>query len=133
MHKLRLILEIYLVVLIKLYSYKKLDLGNIYEKRFKIEKNYQDCKSGGYNLEGNKIRKYNRFKRLVYLVSISHGLTCFIGDMIESTKNNLKKNFITQKSQNLSLILAFSELDMKLSEAFLKNPLFCYEEYSYEG
>ena len=112
-------------------SDKKLDAGEIYEKRFKIEKNYQDCKSNGYDLEGNKIRKYNRFKRLVYLVSIAHGLTCFIGDMIESTKNNLKKNSTTPKSQNLSLILAFSELDMKLSDPFLKNPLCCYDEYSY--
>lgn len=46
-----------------------------YEKRFKIEKNYQDCKSSGYDIEKNKIRKYDRFKRMMYLVVLAHALT----------------------------------------------------------
>ena len=54
----------------------------IYEDRFKIEKNYQDCKSSGYDIESNKVRKYDRFKRLLYCVLLSHALVCFIGYVI---------------------------------------------------
>ncbi len=37
----------------------------IYEKRFKIEKLFQDNKSSGFNIEANKIKKYDRFKRML--------------------------------------------------------------------
>ena len=61
-----------------------------YEKRFKIEKNYQDCKSSGYDIEKNKIRKYDRFKRMMYLVVLAHALTCIIGH-VRVTRNSIKK------------------------------------------
>jgi hypothetical protein len=38
-----------------------------YSKRFGIEKLFQDLKSSGFDLEQTKIRKYLRFKRLIFL------------------------------------------------------------------
>lgn len=100
-----------------------LDAAAIYEKRFKIEKNYQDCKSSGYNIEKNKIRKYDRFKRLLYIVVLSHCLTSIIGSIINYTNNNIKKNSTEQENLSLRLILVFSKLDILLFPYILSNPL----------
>ena len=72
---------------------KKLNHLDFYEKRFKIEKLYQDYKSSGFNIEGNKIRKYDRFKRLLYCIALAHALSCFLGDLVCSVKNDFKKKF----------------------------------------
>jgi hypothetical protein len=37
--------------------------AEIYSKRFKIEKVFQDMKTSGYDIEKTKIRKYDRFKK----------------------------------------------------------------------
>ena len=95
-----------------------------YERRFKIEKNYQDCKSSGYDIEKNKIRKYDRFKRMIYLVILAHALTCIVGYIINVTRNSIKKNSIATDQLNTRLILAFSELDMRLYTSIIKNPCF---------
>lgn len=98
------------------------DAGSYYEKRFKIEKNYQDYKSSGYDIEKNKIRKYDRFKRMLYLVVLAHGLTSVIGHIISSTRNNIKKNFIETDQLNTKIILAFLESDMRPYLYIIKNP-----------
>jgi len=95
----------------------------IYENRFKIEKNYQDCKSSGYDLEDNKIRKYDRFKRLLYCVLLSHALVCFIGYIITVSKNNIKKNSVEKGDLGICLISAFLRSDTMLSQCTLNNPL----------
>lgn len=102
---------------------KDLDAFNIYSNRFKIEKIYQDFKSSGYQLEKNKIRKYDRFKRLLYIISLAHCLTCIIGAVVKNTKNNIKKNSTEKEMLSLNLILAFSKLDLPLCNYTFKNPL----------
>lgn len=99
------------------------EAAKYYEKRFKIEKNYQDCKSGGYEIEKSKIRKYDRFKRMMYLTVLAHALTCIIGHIISTTYNNIKKNFIATDHLSLRLILAFLELDTRLYLSITENPL----------
>lgn len=103
---------------------------NYYERRFKIEKNYQDCKSSGYDIEKNKIRKYDRFKRMLYLVVLAHALTCIIGYIISTTRNSIKKNYTATDHLNTKLILAFSELDMKPYTSITKNPCFFLDDSS---
>lgn len=93
-----------------------------YEKRFKIEKNYQDCKSSGYDIEKNKIRKYDRFKRMMYLVILAHALTCMIGYIIRATRNNIKKKYIATGHLNTRLILAFLDLDTRPYTSIISNP-----------
>ena len=95
----------------------------IYENRFKIEKNYKDCKSSGYDIENNKIRKYDRFKRLLYCVLLSHALVCFIGYAISRSKSNIKKNSIEKGDLETYLISVFSRSDIMLSQFTLNNPL----------
>jgi hypothetical protein len=100
-----------------------------YEKRFKIEKNYQDCKSSGYDIEKNKIRKYDRFKRMMYLVVLAHALTCVIGYIIKVTSNCVKKNYTATDHLNIKLILAFLGLDMKPYTYIIRNACFSSNDY----
>jgi hypothetical protein len=106
------------------------DAQEYYERRFKIEKNYQECKSSGYEMEKNKIRKYPRFKRMLYMIMLAHALTSIVGYIINTVKNRIKKNYIHKDSVNINLILAFSGSDMKQftstykeSINFLRRPL----------
>ena len=102
---------------------KNLDAFKIYSDRFKIEKIFQDCKSNGFKIEQNKIRKYSRFRRLLYIISLSHALLCVLGTIIKNTTNNIKKNSSETESLSLSLILAFFKLDIELSDCILRKPL----------
>ena len=112
---------------------KELDAGSIYEKRFKIEKNFQDCKSSGYEIEKNKIRKYDRFKRMMYLVVLAHAITAVIGYIISKTQNCIKKNSLEREDINLKLILAFLKLDTKLFSSIISNPLLSSQNYLYQN
>lgn len=87
-------------------SSKELNGKEIYEKRFKIEKLFQDNKTSGFNIEKNKIKKYDRFRRMLYCCQISHLLLTLLGKLITSNKSNenLKKNF-SQKFENISVYL----------------------------
>lgn len=75
-----------------------------YGHRFKCEKMFQDHKSSGFNIENSKIRKYDRFKRLLYLVSLTQTLMMFIGDYINDNVDEIKKKF----QLHIELISAFS-------------------------
>jgi hypothetical protein len=83
------------------------DISAIYANRFKIEKCFQDQKSSGLCIEDSKIRKYDRFKRLLFCAAIAQLLTVFLGNIIHDDKHNIKKNF----PLHLSLILAYSKLE----------------------
>ena len=86
-------------------SSAELNGKEIYEKRFKIEKLFQDSKSSGFNIEANKIKKYDRFKRLLYCCHLSHLFLTLLGNYIDNKKNNnLKKNFY-QNFENISAFL----------------------------
>ena len=102
-----------------------------YERRFKIEKNYQDCKSSGYDIENNKIRKYDRFKRLLYCVLLAHTLTSIIGHVISTSGTAIKKNSYEREKMDIYLILACSKLDILLSPSTIKNPLLYFTKQSH--
>lgn len=88
-------------------SSKELNGKEIYEKRFKIEKLFQDSKSSGFNIEATKIKKYDRFKRMLYCCQLAHLLLTLLGNFINNKKNdnnNLKKNFY-QNFENISAFL----------------------------
>jgi hypothetical protein len=76
-----------------------------YGHRFKCEKMFQDQKSSGFNIEKSKIRKYDRFKRILYLVSLAQVLMMFIGDYINDNVDEIKKKF----HLHIELISAFSK------------------------
>lgn len=64
----------------------------IYEQRFKIEKNFQDLKSSGFDIEKSKIRKYDRFKRMFFMGCMAYSLMVITGKFIEKHRRGLKKN-----------------------------------------
>lgn len=80
------------------------DVVRQYGKRFKCEKMFQDQKSSGFNIEKSKIRKYDRFKKLLYLVTLAQILMMFIGDYINDNVDEIKKKY----PLHLKLISAFS-------------------------
>jgi len=81
--------------------------AEIYEKRFGIEKCFQDMKSSGFNIEKSKIRKYDRFKRLCFVVCLAQLFAVIVGEYIQNQKHPLKKRFPIL----VTAILAFSKLD----------------------
>lgn len=83
------------------------DVAVIYSKRFKIEKCFQDMKSSGFDIEKTKIKKYDRMKRLLYLISVSHAFSVFLGCFMESCKKNFENH--------LDVATAFLKLEKWLS------------------
>ena len=65
---------------------------SIYKNRFKIEKCFQDLKSLGFDIEESKIKKYNRFKRLLAIVSLSYSFLVLTGKFINDKLPHIKKN-----------------------------------------
>lgn len=63
-----------------------------YAQRFRIEKVFQDLKSGGFDLENSKITKHNRFKRLLFLCCLAYSLMLLLGNWIDKQLPSLKKN-----------------------------------------
>ena len=68
------------------------NIQEIYEQRFEIEKNFQNLKSAGFDIEKSRIRKYDRFKRLVFLSCFAYGLMTLMGDFIDKKVKSFKKN-----------------------------------------
>jgi hypothetical protein len=77
---------------------------NQYAGRFHIEKMFQDEKSSGFAIEKLKIKKYDRFKRMYYLVCLAQVLLMFIGDYINGNADDIKKKF----PLHINLISVFS-------------------------
>jgi hypothetical protein len=65
---------------------------DMYKKRFKIEKTFQDLKSSGFDIENLKIKKYDRFKRMAFCSVIAYSLMILTGDFINKKVISLKKN-----------------------------------------
>lgn len=101
-----------------LKSNSDLDAVGIYEKRFKIEKFFQDSKSSGFDIEKTKIKKYDRFKRLLYCVALSHMIAVILGDFVKNSKNSIKKNSVLP----IEMILALLKLDLDQYPPSIINP-----------
>ena len=78
----------------------------MYKKRFKIEKTFQDLKSSGFDIENLKIKKYDRFKRMTFCSVVAYSLMILTGDFINQKYSALKKNSPTF----LELISAYFKL-----------------------
>ncbi len=78
----------------------------IYAKRFKIEKLFQNLKSSGFDIEKSKIKKYDRFKRIVFLSCFAHSITVLLGKFINEKLPDIKKN----SPLCLNLLIASSNL-----------------------
>ncbi|GHT97525.1 hypothetical protein FACS1894126_1740 [Alphaproteobacteria bacterium] len=68
--------------------------SEIYEKKFGIEKCFQDQKSSGFDIEKTKIRKYNRFKRLYFSMCLAQLFAVLVGEYVQNNNHPLKKKFI---------------------------------------
>jgi len=82
--------------------------------RFKIEKMFQDEKSSGFKIEDSKIKYYDRFKRLLFLVYLAQTITIFVW-IFASQDSDIKKKYPLY----LNLIWVFS----KNLGGFLENSL----------
>jgi transposase len=104
---------------------ENLNAVELYEKRFKIEKLFQDIKSSGFDIEKTKIRKYDRFRRLLYCVVIAHMFVVVLGNFLETQKNNIKKN----SALHIETLLAFLNWDLDRFPHSLINPLKSFVEF----
>jgi len=94
-----------------------LEAANIYAKRFKIEKCFQDLKSSGFNIERTKIRKYSNFKRLLAIIMVAHVLLVMLGYMIATKIPSFLKN----SALMAGVILAYFLSEKKLALYFQKD------------
>lgn len=70
-----------------------LSIADIYADRFKIEKCFQDLKSSGFDIERSRIRKYDRYKRLLAICVVAHSILVMIGKFVKEHKPAFLKNF----------------------------------------
>lgn len=66
--------------------------GNLYEKRFAIEKLFKNKKSGGFDLEKLLVTKYDRFKRMLFIACVAYGVFVTLGMHVHEHAHTLKKN-----------------------------------------
>lgn len=85
------------------YSNKEFSASSIYQKRFSIEKCFQDQKSSGFNIEKTKIRKYDRFKRLYFTMCLAQLFMVILGEYVENKKHPLKKKISYTSKRDLSI------------------------------
>lgn len=78
-------------------------VGKLYEGRFSIEKMFKNQKSGGFDMENLLIKKYDRFKRLLFIGCVAYSVMIFAGLLIKNKAHPIKKNF----SLTLNLLSAF--------------------------
>jgi hypothetical protein len=116
---------------ILLKSNHQLDAIGIYAKRFKIEKLFQDAKSSGFDIEKSKIKKYDRFKRMLYLVSLAHTIAVILGNFLNHTKNSIKKNSALHTENIAIIISALLDLELEPFPPFIFNPSTSSQESSY--
>lgn len=83
-----------------------------YQKRFSIEKCFQDQKSSGFKIENNKIRKYSRFKRLYFSMCLAQLFAVMIGEYLTNKNHPLKKTFPILDC----VISVFSDLDIEFAK-----------------
>lgn len=69
-----------------------LDGAKAYASRFRIEKLFQNLKSSGFDIEKSKIKKYDRFKRMLFLSCFAHSLLVLLGKFVNEKLPDIKKN-----------------------------------------
>lgn len=95
---------------------KHIELVNAYSDSFKIENIFKNLKSAGFDIEILKIRKYDRFKRMLFLCSLTYALLVLTGAFIDKNMKHFKK-----KSPTITaIILASFQLENVHSVMTLK-------------
>lgn len=94
--------EWYIITSLEKMEYQ--EIIDWYEKRFGIEKMFQDEKSSGFHIESSRMIKYSRFKKLFFCLFFSQSLLMFIGNFIEDNGDEIKKKF----RLHIGIISAFS-------------------------
>jgi hypothetical protein len=77
--------------------------GQIYEGRFSIEKMFKNKKSGGFDLEKLQIKKYDRFKRLLFISCIAYSIMIFAGIKVNNQSHSLKKKLFPKPKKTFSI------------------------------
>ena len=80
----------------RLFTSLKEDNSSIisqYVKRFNIEKMFQDQKSSLFQIESTQIKKYSKFKKLYYIVTLTQAIMMLIGYLIEEKLPEIKKKY----------------------------------------
>lgn len=97
-------------LLTNLSTINSLDSTIVYANRFKIEKLFQNLKSSGFDIEKSKIKKYDRFKRMLFLSCFAHSILVLLGKFVNEKLPSIKK-----KSQICTnLLIASSSLEKSL-------------------
>jgi hypothetical protein len=78
--------------------------GQIYARRFTIERMFKNEKSAGFDLEKLLINKYDRFKRMLFISCIAYTVMIFVGLFIHNKAHAIKKNYFL----HLDLLSVFS-------------------------
>jgi hypothetical protein len=63
---------------------------SVYEKRFKIEKLFQDWKSSGFDIEKTKLNGCKEIKRLIFFVGLSHAIASLFGHYLRDIKKKFR-------------------------------------------
>ncbi len=63
-----------------------------YAKRFRIAKVFQNLKSSGFDIEKSKIKKYDRFKRMLFLSCFAYSILVLLGKFVQEKLPGIKKN-----------------------------------------
>jgi transposase len=84
-----------------------IELKDAYKNRFSIERVFLNLKSAGFEIEKSKIKKYDRFKRMLVLCCFSYCIITLLGKFVNENLPAIKK-----KSPMLtSLLIACSKLE----------------------
>jgi hypothetical protein len=98
-------------LLTNMITNKGLGCAAAYAKRFRIEKLFQNLKSSGFDIESSKIKKYDRFKRMLFLSCFAQGILVLLGKFINEKLPDIKKN----SPISTNLLIASSSLENSLS------------------
>ena len=67
-----------------------------YRHRFNIEKMFQDQKSSLFDIESTQIKKYSKFKKLYYIVTLAQSIMMLMGYFMEKKMPQIKKKYPLQ-------------------------------------
>jgi len=93
--------------------------AEVYAKRFRIEKLFQNLKSSGFEIEKSKIKKYDRFKRILFLSCFAHSILVLLGKFINEKIPEIKKKLPI----STNLLIASSSLEKSLSNDTQNKPI----------
>jgi hypothetical protein len=71
---------------------RSIELKDAYKNRFSIERVFLNLKSAGFEIEKSKIKKYDRFKRMLVLCCFSYCIITLLGKFVNENLPAIKKS-----------------------------------------